>query len=222
MRSSRYDGRGVCVREWGGGGVGWWFLFAWCLVGWAIVPAAMRASPDPFPLPLLSSHPPRSQTTGLFDHFRGVLDSRVAVLRRTGLFNHVDADTMQKVAVLARPVKYNRGDLIQRQGAPADCFYVLCKGVCKVRAGGTYCVCGGGERGARPRVAIDHSWHPKGGWLGVLVFFAPNHQFRQRGYGLCLLFCAPAPFIVHMPHKGHRILQSVCAGWVSWACPYRC
>ena len=74
-----------------------------------------------------------AQTVGLYDHFHGQLESRVTTLQRTGLFNSVDSVIMRELGVLARMIKYNRGDLIVRQGDPAECFYVLCKGVCQVR-----------------------------------------------------------------------------------------
>jgi hypothetical protein len=93
-------------------------------------------------LRVVCAHALCRQTTGLYDHFHRLLADRVVILRRTGLFAHVEPEAMMKLGVLARPVKYNRGDVILRQGAPADCFYVLCRGVCKVGVDGSGCGCG--------------------------------------------------------------------------------
>ena len=74
------------------------------------------------------------QEVGLFEHFRHVLDGRIAALKRTSLFDSVSDAAMLGVGTIARSVKYSRGDLILRQGDPAECLFVICKGVCQVRA----------------------------------------------------------------------------------------
>eukprot|EP01048_Picozoa_sp_COSAG05_P021864 COSAG05_NODE_4162_length_1646_cov_170.826761_1_plen_304_part_10 len=73
-----------------------------------------------------------------------------AVLKDNFLFAHLDAATVGKVAMAMFQVEYKAGDVIIRQGADGDNFYVVAAGTCKCYVGscdevGLVSICGAGD-----------------------------------------------------------------------------
>jgi CRP-like cAMP-binding protein len=66
----------------------------------------------------------------------GAMDEKVALLRSVPLFADLDERSLQAVATLAREREAAAGEVLMREGEPADAFLVIVEGTVRVEQSG--------------------------------------------------------------------------------------